>query len=197
MFKKGDKVKSLKDYGDQFTKDKIYAISIDQSNTIANIEQDDRGDNNAWIASNFELVKTSNDLQVLVETANKGFLAWQEICDRYGKESCVPASGNALPEKYINLIQIKPKPKFEEFIVRGHTVKLDGKLLRIGCKSFNASILKDALMDLTKNNRVEYKSWNWTLYATRTGIRLNSISCEECSWNDADKILASLIEAGV
>ena len=54
-FKIGDKVKCLKNYPKQFTKDKIYEI-IESSNLLCYIKADDLGTYNSWVADNFELV---------------------------------------------------------------------------------------------------------------------------------------------
>lgn len=55
-FKKGDQVKCLSNYGDQFTKGKTYVVSSAYGERIQ-VERDDRGSTtNGWGAYNFELV---------------------------------------------------------------------------------------------------------------------------------------------
>lgn len=58
-FKKGDKVRCLTNYLDQFTKDAIYIVKKDQleHSSYVDIEEDDKGCiKNAWAQENFKLM---------------------------------------------------------------------------------------------------------------------------------------------
>lgn len=53
-FKKDQKVRCLKNCGDQFTKGKIYTVRQNQTSGIVMVYADDKGENNGWGEENFE-----------------------------------------------------------------------------------------------------------------------------------------------
>lgn len=150
----------------------------------------------------FKLAEES-ELERLVRVANEGWAAIDELAEKYFGE--YESGGNAYNWEVRSKGQkgwryrVKQKPKFEPFTVgSGWTVKLEGETLYIGCKSFPAKELKDALIEMGRNGRRGYpiSGSSFKYFCTRQGVSRGEYG-ELVSWADADKILAALEKAGI
>ena len=156
-------------------------------------------------------------LECLVKLANDGQVAKEELRNFTGQVEFLTVFGDwdliaetkLPPDKY----RIKPKPAFEPFYVgpvgnyakypdadpgyvgnvtRGQwLVKLEGDTLHVGCQSFGAKDVKEALK-MFNAGATEYNSFR----ITRHGIYTTGLPKHYISWPDADRILQSLEKAG-
>jgi hypothetical protein len=167
--------------------------------------------------------QSETELQRLVRTANEGLRAFKTIADKYDDQvnhRDLPGTlGSSMFRtskvvKSISRIDLGPhmeaifngrgelfvekKPTFTPFKVgKGWEVKLseDGKTLTIGCRKYEAKVVRSAFQELTSERAFVYEhNPKLKFHASRNGVYENQ---EFISWADAEKILKSLEDSGV
>lgn len=149
-----------------------------------------------------ETQKQPSELEQLVATANAGLAAYYELYQNHRGEIEIesfliqcrwePICSNHNIGAKLRTLRIKPKPKFEPYIIdsTGWQVELDDEnTIHLGCQSFNVTWLKQGLQALIDRNYSRYES----LHATRSGVTRDE---KTLPWADAEELYNKLKELG-
>lgn len=198
-FKKGDRVRVTHGpYPEYFVLGKTYVVAQDgDGNPMC---YDERGHKTYMSATKYELVTEDNsELQRLVDEANRGVVALNEISSKYrgqieqdaGQYGWISAGVSSVYAKY--RIKPTPKPKLR-LEPEGWDVEIKGDKVSVGCKEFPLSNLASVLRQLT-NGAVD-DGYNIGIYQASFRATRNSIAHEgnTLSWESADALLKFLEE---
>lgn len=209
MFKVGDKVKVLPNgktrsavdlSGLICTVSEVLLFTSDKG--YVHLEEEVYVNSGLWF-DEIELVKENmTELEQLVKQTNDGWEASFKLRKYKDKLEFMPSNleewGNWTSSYGLKptKCRIKLKPSFEPFGVGfSWLVKLQGDTVHIGCKEFNASILKAALSLLNKSGGVHSD-----FTCNRNGPQIYDKKEDKfygIYWKESEKIVAALEQAGV
>lgn len=145
---------------------------------------------------------TESELDRLVRIANEGADAHHQLFKKYPREYEVAreSSSGALQlwaQDFLYAIRARvkpspPKPQFQSVQTQHGEATLsdDGKTLKIGCQTWDASMLQQALRHLCNGGQTfDRPAPHNTFSATRAGIHSFHGSV---TWDEADRLLAAL-----
>lgn len=177
MFKKGDKIRCVKDCDKQFTAGKIYTVRDMQSNVVYVVEDDLGSPTNGHYLAYFEPVET--ELERLVRVANEGREAENILYSKYEQEVVLSADNGPM------LAHILIRQKTKKFKVASWDAEINGDTVTIGCQKFDLRYLKHILTYFLKGGfgGDMYTPFN----ANRTGIIYSKN--HSITWDQAEALL--------
>lgn len=204
-FKKGDKIKCI--YADGMAENKVQlkkgSVYIVHRVTVHHIyTTESTGDN--WLHSRFELVTGEDALQKLIDRANDGVLAIDElyknhqanIVSVYADKSPITTPyelfkfwGDKVASGYgsgsIRIVKKSDANLVEPFSLSKHKVTLKDGKVQVGCQEFDLRYLLAGLKSLIEFDAKEYNGFT----ATRSGVTYQS---DKVSWADAELLYSKL-----
>ncbi len=156
----------------------------------------------------FELLSSDeSEIESLVRKANEGLEAIEKLLERENEVELYSEKNervlkNIFPSGYCKEYEharyrVPPKKTFTPFTVgKGWTVRLseDRKTLEIGCRKYDAGYVRREFKALCTTETHGSSFHDVRLLASRKGI---SDRGESITWEEAEKILKALEEAGV
>ena len=199
LFKKGDLIRALETSANEsYIKGRTYKVKKDcigeNEYTDIETEVDSNGSTtNGWNNEFFELVSKEDDIDQLIEEANKGYQALVALYDDHnGKFDHY--SGESLIAHYnyhsVNKI-VKKQKEFKLKELLDYKITVEANTIFIGCKKFDLNQLQNILHGLCFEKDMNRIIKSIEAKATRSGIEYDGYNI---SWEEADKLLAAIKE---